>query len=42
MWVDNKEKMKEAIELMNIQLQKCPLLAIDLEYAHSSKSVEPG
>jgi hypothetical protein len=34
--------MKEAIEKINIQLEKCPLLAIDLEYAHSTKSVDPG
>lgn len=31
-----------AIEQINLQLEKCPLLAIDLEYAHSSKNVEPG
>ena len=37
-WVDDQETMDKALEVMRAELKECPVLAVDLEYAHGDTS----
>ena len=42
LWVDDQETMDKAIKQLYSELEKCPLLAVDLEYAHADPTIKLG
>ena len=41
-WVDDEKSLEESLHAMNKELKECPLLAVDLEYAHGDSSKQIG